>query len=72
MTMFKQEQKSKKENTDKVIIVILEKEIQEKMSVNNINRSHQLKRKHAESRRRPIIIKFPRFNFRFKVRLLVQ
>ena len=43
---------------------IFEKEMQGKVSVNDIDRSHRLGKKHTGSRPRPIIIKFARHNVR--------
>ena len=50
---------NKKEDTDEFIIEIFEKEMQEKVSVNDIDRSHRLGKEHIGSSPRPIIIKFP-------------
>ena len=38
--------------------------MQEKLSVNGIDRSHRLGKKHTRSRPWPIIIKFARYNLR--------
>ena len=53
---------NEKENTDKVIIEIFERETQEKASVNDIDRPYRLGKKHMGSRPRLIIIKFVRYN----------
>ena len=50
--------KKKRENIDEVITGILENEMKEKISVNEINRSHHLGKKHTESRPLPIILTF--------------
>ena len=55
---------NEKEDIDEVFIEIFEKEIQEKVSVNDIDRSHRLGKKHTGSRPRPVIIKFARYNVR--------
>ena len=52
---------NEKEDTDEVVIELLEKEMKEKLSPNNIDRSHRLGRK-TGIRPRPIIIKFARYN----------
>ena len=49
---------SEKEDTDKVVIEFFEKEMKEKLSANDIDRSHRLGKKQTGSRPRPIIIKF--------------
>ena len=49
---------NEKGDTDEVVIEIFEKEMQEKVSANDIDRSHRLGKKHAGSRTQPIIIKF--------------
>ena len=36
--------------------------MQKKVSINDIDRFHQLRKKHTGSRPRPIIIKFDRYN----------
>ena len=51
---------NEKEDTEEVVISIFEKEMQEKVSANDIDRSHLLGRKHTASRPLPIIIKFAR------------
>ena len=50
---------NKKEDTDEFIIEIFEKEMQEKVSANDIDRSHRLGKEHIGSSSRPIIIKLP-------------
>ena len=50
---------NEKENTDEVVIEFFEKEMKEKLSANDIDRSHRLEKKNG-SRPRPIIIKFTR------------
>ena len=55
---------NEKEDTDEVFIELFEKEMEEKLSANDIDRSHRLGRKQTESRPRPIIIKFTRYNVR--------
>ena len=51
---------NEKEDTDEIVIEIFEKEMQEKVAVNDIDRSHRLCKKHTGSRPRPIIIIFAR------------
>ena len=51
---------SEKEDTNEVVIEIFEKEIQEKVSINDIERSHQRGKKHTGTTPRPIIITFAR------------
>ena len=51
-----------KEDTDKVVIEFFEKEMEEKLSANDIDRSHRLGKKQTGSRPQPIIIKFTRYN----------
>ena len=53
---------NKKENTDEVVTEFFEKEVKEKLSVNDIDRSHRLGKKQTGSRPWPIIIKFARYN----------
>ena len=53
---------NEREDTDEVVIEIFEKEIQEKVSANDIDRSHRLGKKHTGSRLRPIIVIFARYN----------
>lgn len=48
--------------TDKVVTEIFEKEIQEKVSINDIDRFHRLGKEHSGSRPQPIIIKFAKCN----------
>ena len=67
-TMWK---KLRKKDTDEVVIEFFEKEIKEKLSANDIDRSHQLGKKQNGSRPSPIIIKFTKFNV-CNVTLLVQ
>ena len=55
---------NRKEDTDEVAIEIIEKEMQEKVSVNEIDRSHQLGKKITGRRLQPIIIKFVGYNVR--------
>ena len=51
-----------KEDTDKVVIEFFEKEMEEKLSANDIDRSHRLGKKQTGSRPQPIIIKFTMYN----------
>ena len=53
---------NEKEDTDKVVIEFFEKEMKEKLSANDIDRSHRLGKKQTGSRPRPIIIKFSSYN----------
>ena len=53
---------NKKEDTDEVVTEIFEKEMEEKVSVNYIDRSHRFGKKHTGSRPQPVIIKFARYN----------
>ena len=53
---------NEKNNTDEVVIEIFEKEIQEKVSFTDIDRSHRLRKKHIRNRPQPIIVKFARYN----------
>ena len=53
---------NKKEDTDEAAIEFLEKEMKEKLSANDINRSHRLGKKQTRSRLLSIIIKFTRYN----------
>ena len=55
---------NEKEDTDEVVIEFFEKEMEEKLSANDIDRSHRLGKKQTGSRPRPIIIKFTRYNVR--------
>ena len=55
---------NEKEDTDEVVIEFFEKEMKEKLSANDIDRSHQLGKKQTGSITRPIIIKFARDNVR--------
>ena len=55
---------NEKENTDEVVIEFFEKEMKEKLSANDIDRSHRLGKKQTGSTPRPIIIKFTRYNVR--------
>ena len=55
---------NEKEYTDKVVKEFFEKEMEEKLSANDIVRSHQLGKKQSESRPQPIIIKFTWYNVR--------
>ena len=53
---------SEKEDTDEVVIEFFEKELKEKLSANDIDRSHRLGKDQTGSRPWPIIIKFTRCN----------
>ena len=55
---------NEKKDTGEVVMEIFEKEMQGKVSVNDIDRSHRLGKKHTGSRPRPIVIKFARYNVR--------
>ena len=55
---------NEKEDTDEVVIEFFEKEMEEKLSANDIDRSHRLGKKQTGSRPWPIIIKFARCNVR--------
>ena len=55
---------NEKEDTEEVVIEFFEKEMKEKLSANDIDRSHRFGKKHTGSRPRPIIIKFVRYNVR--------
>ena len=55
---------NEKEDTDEVAIEIFKKEMQEKVSVSDIDRSYRLGKKHTGSRPWPIIIKSARYNVR--------
>ena len=55
---------NEKEDTDEVVIESFEKVMKEKLSSNDIDRSHRLGKKHTGSRPRPVIIKFARYNVR--------
>ena len=61
---FHSVKENEKEDTDEVVIEFFEKEMEEKLSANDIDRSHRLGKKQTESRPRPIIIKFTRYNVR--------
>ena len=56
--------KDEKEDTDEFVIKIFEKEMQEKVSVNDTDRSHRLGKKHTGSRPQSIIMMFARYNVR--------
>ena len=53
---------NEKEDTDEVVIEFFEKEMEEKLSANDIDRSHRLGKEQSGTRPRPIIIKFTRYN----------
>ena len=53
---------NEKEDTDEVVIEFFEKELKEKLSANDIDRSHRLGKEQIGSRPWPIIIKFIRCN----------
>ena len=53
---------NEKEDTDEVVIEFFEKELKEKLSANDIDRSHRLGKEQSGTRPRPIIIKFTRYN----------
>ena len=53
---------NEKEDTDEVVIEFSEKEMKEKLSANDIDRSHRLVKKQTGSRPRFIIIKFTRYS----------
>ena len=53
---------NEKEDTDEVVIEFFEKEMEEKLSANDIDRSHRLGKKQTGSRPRPIIVEFTRYN----------
>ena len=53
---------NEKEDTDEVVIEFFQKEMKEKLSANDIDRSHQLRKKETRSRPPSIIIKFARYN----------
>ena len=53
---------NEKEDTDEIVIEVFKKEMQEKVSVSDINRSYRLGKKHTGSRPWPIIIKSARYN----------
>ena len=55
---------NEKEDTDEVVITFFEKEMKEKLSANDTDRSHRLGKKQTGRRPRPIIIKFARYNVR--------
>ena len=55
---------NEKEDTDEVVIEFFEKEMKEKLSANDIDRSHRLGKKQTGSTPQPIIIKFTRYNVR--------
>ena len=55
---------NEEEDTDEVVIEFFEKEMEEKLSANDIDRSHRLGKKQTGSTPRPIIIKFTRYNVR--------
>ena len=55
---------NEKEDTDEVVIEFFEKEMEEKLSANDIDRSHRLGKKQTGSRPRSIIITFTRYNVR--------
>ena len=53
---------NEKEDTDEVVIEFSEKEMKEKLSANDIDRSHRLGKKQTGSRPRFITIKFTRYS----------
>ena len=55
---------NEQENADEIFIEIFEKEVQEKVSVNDIDRSYQLGKNHTRSRHWSIITKFTWRNVR--------
>ena len=55
---------NRKEHTDEVVIEMFEKEMQEKVSVNEIDRSHQLGKEITRRRLQSIIVKFVGYNVR--------
>ena len=55
---------NKKEDIDEVVIEFFKKEMKEKFSANDIDKSYRLGKKHTGSRPRPIIIKFDRYKVR--------
>ena len=55
---------NQKEDTDEVVIEFFEKKMKEKLSANDIDRSHRLGKRQTGSRPRSVIIKFTRCNVR--------
>ena len=53
---------NKEEYTDEVITEILEKKMEEKVLINDIDRSHQVGKKHTKSKSRLIISNFVTYN----------
>ena len=62
--LFHDVKENEKEDTEEVVIEFFEKEMKEKSSANEIDRSHRLGKKQARSRPRPTIIEFARYNSR--------